>query len=88
MLECQRRWWLPNLRSLGWHIGAWNLVGAVGFTLCGALGYASLTSSKANYQSVLATFWGSWGFLIGSALQLHETLWREDPDAGGEDEAQ
>ena len=78
----------------------WNLIGAVGFTLCGALGYASSSSSKvgdneieecamlrgreqANYQSVLATFWGSWAFLIGSVIQLYETLWREDSDAGG-----
>ncbi|KAH9918086.1 uncharacterized protein B0H18DRAFT_823524, partial [Fomitopsis serialis] len=77
MIECQRKWWSPNLRAVGWHIGFWNLVGAVGFTLCGALGYAALASSKANYQSVLATFWGSWGFLIGSTIQLYETLWRE-----------
>ncbi|KAI0354071.1 hypothetical protein OH77DRAFT_1426489 [Trametes cingulata] len=79
MIEVQKKWWLPNLRSLGWHIGFWNLVGAVGFTLCGALGYASLSSSGVNYQSVLSTFWGSWAFLIGSVVQLWETLWREDP---------
>ncbi|OJT06014.1 hypothetical protein TRAPUB_3201 [Trametes pubescens] len=78
MIEVQKKWWQPNLRSMGWHIGFWNLVGAVGFTLCGALGYASLASTKINYQSVLATFWGSWGFLIGSVIQLWETLWRED----------
>ncbi|KAI0635387.1 hypothetical protein C8Q77DRAFT_1217230 [Trametes polyzona] len=78
MIEVQRKWWLPNLRSMGWHIGFWNLVGAIGFTLCGALGYASLASSGVNYQSVLSTFWGSWAFLIGSVIQLWETLWRED----------
>ncbi|OSC98858.1 hypothetical protein PYCCODRAFT_1396225 [Trametes coccinea BRFM310] len=78
MIEVQKKWWLPNLSSLGWHIGFWNLVGAVGFTLCGALGYASLASSGVNYQSVLSTFWGSWAFLIGSVIQLWETLWRED----------
>ena len=50
MIECQRKWWLPNLRSLGWHIGVWNLVGAIGFTLCGALGYASSTSSKVSSE--------------------------------------
>ncbi|KAI0644029.1 hypothetical protein C8Q79DRAFT_914226 [Trametes meyenii] len=77
MIEVQRKWWLPNLRSMGWHIGLWNLVGAIGFTLCGALGYASLASSGANYESILATFWGSWAFLIGSVIQLWETLWRE-----------
>ncbi|KAI0777417.1 hypothetical protein BD413DRAFT_516462 [Trametes elegans] len=79
MIEVQKRWWLPNLRSMGWHIGFWNLVGAVGFALCGALGYGSLASSGVNYQSVLSTFWGSWAFLIGSLIQLWETLWREDP---------
>lgn len=83
------------------HIGFWNLIGAIGFMLCGALGYASVTSTKvgshyvctrlcdalivhpqANYQSVLATFWGSWAFLIGSTVQLWETLWREDTNHG------
>ena len=82
------------------HVGVWNLVGAIGFTLCGALGYASFASSgvstcflsvtfipnsvlfvpgQVNYQSVLSTFWGSWAFLIGSVMQLWESLWREDP---------
>lgn len=50
--------------------------------LCGALGYASLASTKVNYESVLATFWGSFAFLIGSVIQLWETLWREDPASG------
>ncbi len=64
MVEVQKKWWLPNFRSMGWcasqmfgnsatslttatlrHVALWNLFGAVGFTLCGALGYASLTSS-------------------------------------------
>ncbi|KAI8973124.1 hypothetical protein BD414DRAFT_499200 [Trametes punicea] len=83
MIEVQKKWWLPDLQSLGWHIGFWNLVGAVGFTLCGALGYASLSSSGVNYQSVLSTYWGSWAFLIGSVIQLWETLWREDPPEQG-----
>ncbi|KAH9855482.1 hypothetical protein C2E23DRAFT_724190 [Lenzites betulinus] len=81
MIEVQKRWWLPNLRSMGWHVGFWNLIGALGFTLCGALGYASLASTQVNYQSVLSTFWGSWAFLIGSVIQLWETLWREDAPA-------
>lgn len=59
-------------------VAFWNLVGAIGFTLCGALGYAAVASSKANYQSILSTFWGSWAFMIGSVIQLWETLWRED----------
>ncbi|KAI0788994.1 hypothetical protein BC629DRAFT_471983 [Irpex lacteus] len=80
-LEEQKKWWRIELRRIGWHVGFWNLVGAVGFTLCGALGYASTASTKVNYQSVLATFWGSWAFMIGSVAQLWEVIWREPGDA-------
>ena len=33
MLETQRAWYLPAFKVLGWHIGFWNLVGALGFTV-------------------------------------------------------
>ncbi|KIW65370.1 hypothetical protein PV04_07636 [Phialophora macrospora] len=73
LLETQQRWWKPALHLLGWHIAFWNLVGALGFTLCGALGMA-YKNSGAQYEAGLATFWGSWAFLIGSYLQLYESL--------------
>ncbi|KAK5464919.1 hypothetical protein LTS15_001482 [Exophiala xenobiotica] len=73
MLETQQKWWKPALHVLGWHIGFWNLIGALGFTLCGALGMA-YGNSGAQYQASLSTFWGSWAFLIGSYLQLYESL--------------
>jgi hypothetical protein len=72
MLETQQKWYLPAPRVLGWHIGFWNLVGALGFTLCGALGFCS--GEEELYQSSLATFWGSWAFLIGSTIQWYESL--------------
>lgn len=72
MLETQPNWYTPAFNTLGWHIGFWNLVGAVGFTLSGALGYSS--SSGAVYECSLATFWGSWAFLIGSVIQWYESL--------------
>ncbi|KAF8906736.1 hypothetical protein CPB84DRAFT_1769501 [Gymnopilus junonius] len=72
MLEEQRIWWQPRLVSLGWQIGVWNFIGAIGFTLCGALGYS--TNSGAQYESSLATFWGSWAFLIASVLQWYECV--------------
>ncbi|OCF34900.1 hypothetical protein I317_05149 [Kwoniella heveanensis CBS 569] len=75
MIEVQKKWWLPNLTEIGWWVAVWNLVGAIGFTLCGALGYSS--SSGAVYQSGLSTFWGSWAFLLGSGCQLYEAIWRE-----------
>ncbi|WVQ94132.1 hypothetical protein IAU59_001210 [Kwoniella sp. CBS 9459] len=75
MLEVQKKWWLPNMTEIGWWVGVWNLIGAIGFTLCGALGYSS--SSGAVYQSGLSTFWGSWAFLLGSGCQVYEVIWRE-----------
>ncbi|ETI26116.1 hypothetical protein G647_02893 [Cladophialophora carrionii CBS 160.54] len=56
MLETQQKWWKPAPHLLGWHIAAWNLVGALGFTLCGALGMA-YKNSGAQYEAGLATFW-------------------------------
>ncbi|KAF4625392.1 hypothetical protein G7Y89_g12774 [Cudoniella acicularis] len=73
MLETQEKWYLPATGVLGWHIGAWNLIGGIGFTLCGALGFAS-SNSGCVYQGSLATFWGSWCFLIGSVIQWYESL--------------
>jgi hypothetical protein len=73
MLETQTKWYQPAFSVLGWHIGFWNLVGALGFTLCGALGPA-YGNSGAEYEASLATFWGSWAFLIGSVVQWYESL--------------
>lgn len=73
MLETQKNWYTPAFGVLGWHIAFWNFIGALGFTLCGALGPA-YGNSGAQYEASLATFWGSWAFLIGSVLQLYESL--------------
>ncbi|KAF2661160.1 integral membrane protein [Lophiostoma macrostomum CBS 122681] len=72
MLETQSRWYKPAFSTLGWWIGAWNLIGGVGFTLCPAFGYDQ--NSWAQYQACLSTFWGSWAFLIGSVIQWYESL--------------
>jgi hypothetical protein len=56
MLETQQKWWKPAPHLLGWHIAFWNLVGAFGFTLCGALGMA-FNNSGAQFEAGLATFW-------------------------------
>ncbi|KAL5375136.1 hypothetical protein DPSP01_011449 [Paraphaeosphaeria sporulosa] len=82
MLETQPTWWKPAPRTLGWWIGAWNLVGGVGFTLCPAFGYDE--SSWAQYQACLSTFWGSWAFLIGSGLQWYESLEKFPVEVDGE----
>ncbi|KAK9358954.1 hypothetical protein V1504DRAFT_441740 [Lipomyces starkeyi] len=68
MLETQQNWYTPAPRSLGWHIGLWNLVGSLGFTV------RAYGSSGSQYQAALATFWGSWSFLIASVIQWHESF--------------
>ena len=73
MLETQKKWWIPAWKVLGWHVGLWNLIGALGFTLSGALGPA-YGNSGAEYEATLATFWGSWAFLLGSLVQWYECL--------------
>ncbi|KAI0517171.1 hypothetical protein F5B22DRAFT_131506 [Xylaria bambusicola] len=72
MIETQTTWYTPALNVLGWHIGFWNLIGSIGFTLCGAAGFSS--SEAAVYTSDLSTFIGSWAFLIGSVIQWYESL--------------
>ncbi|KAM5352495.1 hypothetical protein ACJ41O_005217 [Fusarium nematophilum] len=73
MLEVQPRWYVPAPGVLGWHIGLWNLIGAIGFTLCGALGFG-VTEPGVEYALTLSTFIGSWAFLIGSTVQWFESL--------------
>jgi hypothetical protein len=80
MLETQTRWYKPAFRTLGWWVGAWNLVGGVGFMLCPAFGYD--TDSWAQYQACLSTFWGSWAFLVGSGLQWYESLGKWPVEVG------
>jgi len=101
MLETQPRWYIPAWEMLGWHIGLWNLIGALGFTvkppkqcnevagdllivskLSGALGPA-FGNSGAQYEASLATFWGSWAFLVGSAIQWYESLDKHPVESHG-----
>ncbi|KDQ54578.1 hypothetical protein JAAARDRAFT_160654 [Jaapia argillacea MUCL 33604] len=86
MLETQTKWYKPNPADLGWQIGFWNFIGAVGFTLCGIFGY-SLTSWR-QYQSCLSTFWGGWAFLIGSTLQWYEAVNAVRPASSGWDDGE
>lgn len=69
MLETQKTWYTPAFNVLGWHIGFWNLIGAFGFTVCGALGFAS-SNDAAVYASNLSTFIGSLAFLVRFPLIL------------------
>jgi len=73
MIETQKRWYLPALSVLGWHIGMWNLIGGIGFTLCPIFGLLG-DRHWAELQVSCSTFWGSCAFLIGSVIQWYESL--------------
>ena len=77
MVEVQEKWYMPAPKVLGWHIGFWNLVGAIGFTVCGALGFA-VNQPGIQYASTLSTFVGSWAFLVSppppSPAEMHSYI--------------
>lgn len=74
MIEVQPRWYIPAPSVLGWHIGLWNFIGAIGFTLCGALGFG-ISHPSVEYAALLSTFLGSWAFLVSSRrLSSHVSL--------------
>ncbi|KAK4121104.1 hypothetical protein N657DRAFT_665806 [Parathielavia appendiculata] len=74
MVEVQDKWYKPTPERLSWHIGFWNLIGGLGFTLCPAVGFNSKSSPALEYASALSTFIGSWAFLVGSVAQWYESL--------------
>ncbi|KAJ5601868.1 hypothetical protein N7510_011402 [Penicillium lagena] len=72
VLETQPTWYTPAPHLLGWHIGVWNLIGSVGWTLAASFGYC--TPSWCAYQGDLTLIWASAAFLIGSMLLWYEAL--------------
>lgn len=67
MVEVQPKWYIPEPSVLGWHIGFWNFIGALGFTLCGALGFGG-SRVAIEYALTLSTFIGSWAFLVRKGI--------------------
>lgn len=72
ILETQPTWYTPAPHLLGWHIGVWNLIGSVGWTLGASFGYC--TASWCSYQGSLTLFWASAAFTFGSLLLWYEAL--------------
>lgn len=72
VLETQPNWYTPAPHVLGWHIGVWNLIGSVGWTLSASFGYC--TASWCEYQGELSLLWASVAFAIGSGLLWFEAL--------------
>ena len=67
------------ISKIGWQAGFWNLIGAVGFFLCGLFGLITntplLRNSPLNFWGAsFSTLWGSIAFLLASYLMLIEIL--------------
>ncbi|KAI8908774.1 hypothetical protein DFJ77DRAFT_129056 [Powellomyces hirtus] len=61
--------------AIGWHVAAWNLVGAMGFLLCGLFGcWDGEKYHWAEEASAINNFYGGIAFLVGSCAQLVEVL--------------
>ncbi|KAK1052160.1 hypothetical protein LTR74_016569 [Friedmanniomyces endolithicus] len=70
MIETQKRWYRPALRELGWHIGLWNLIGGLGFTLCPIFGFG--TVEWRVLQASASTFWAELLAAILEHLPIRE----------------
>jgi len=79
MVEEQENWYMPALGRIGWHASFWNLIGSIGFLLSAIFGY--LANWKGNgtvccqlWGTAFNTYYGSWAFMIASALLYYEVL--------------
>ncbi len=68
MTLTQRKWYIPAPYRLAWYVGFWNSVGSIGFALGGALWYGG---EDYYWSATLASFWGAWGWFIGSSVALY-----------------
>lgn len=72
ILETQPNWYTPQPFKIGWHIGFFNLIGGIGWTVAASFGYCE--QHFCHYQGELALIWASCAFTFGSALQWYESL--------------
>lgn len=75
--EAAGGWWKPKLDSIGYQACVFNLIGAYGFLMCGALAIPVTIGSDccpnmAKWGSSFACFWGSVAYLVGGILQWIE----------------
>ncbi|KAK5171754.1 uncharacterized protein LTR77_003390 [Saxophila tyrrhenica] len=70
-------WWRLPLRSLGFQINFWNLVGAFGFILCACFGLQEQVF-WAQQQFGYSYLWGSWAFLVGSVTQWYRSMHKKE----------
>ncbi|KAE8454526.1 hypothetical protein EG329_000149 [Mollisiaceae sp. DMI_Dod_QoI] len=70
ILDSQNRiWYRPEMERWEWWTGVFNAVGSLGFLLAGLLPWVVEGEEWGVVWGTLAAFWGSWAFLLGSAVQ-------------------
>jgi len=72
MITTQPNWYTPRPLSVEWHVGFWNVIGSIGFTLAGALFYLGTTAG--SIQASGASLWGSCAFMVGGLLQWYVAM--------------
>lgn len=77
MVEEQENWYMPACGKVGWHSAFWNLLGSIGFLLSAVFGYLANWKGKGAvccqlWGTAFNTYWGSWAFMISSALLYYE----------------
>ncbi|KAK0105849.1 hypothetical protein ONS95_004363 [Cadophora gregata] len=72
MITTQPNWYTPRPLSVEWHVGFWNVIGSIGFTLAGALFYLGTTAG--SIQASGASLWGSCAFIVGGLLQWYVAM--------------
>ena len=73
MLETQPNWYTPAPHVLGWHVGLWNMIGSVGWTLAAALGYCDLSVSSEANPPILICESGSYTDVLSRAVSINLT---------------
>eukprot|EP00890_Picochlorum_soloecismus_P003865 jgi/Picsp_1/447/NSC_00445-R1_integral membrane protein len=79
MVEEQANWYMPALDRIGWHASFWNLIGSIGFLLSAIFGYLANWEGNGTvccqlWGTAFNTYYGSWAFMIASALLYYEVL--------------
>lgn len=69
LLFAQERWYKPRFGSAAWQASLWNVIASILFAITGVLFLSGDTLGGS-----VASFIGSWAFLIGSVVQWYDMM--------------
>lgn len=69
LLFVQERWYKPRFRTAAWQASLWNVLASILFAVTGVLFLGGDTLGGS-----VASFIGSWAFLIGSVIQWYDMM--------------